>query len=217
VARLLSPEFADSLRAKINLARANDVAPVVGMPEHLDTVYITVVDKERNCASFINSLFYGFGSGIMTPRSGIMLQNRGQSFSLLEGHPNVIAPRKRPMHTIIPGMATKDGKVALSFGVMGGHYQAMGHAHLVSKVLDYGMDLQDAVALPRVFPTPGSNAVEVERTVPKEVLAELKRRGFEIDELNRPIGGAQVIRVDWEQGVLTGASDHRKDGCALGL
>jgi gamma-glutamyltranspeptidase/glutathione hydrolase len=217
VERLLSPAFADSLRAKIDLNRANDVPPVVGMPEHLDTVYITVVDKDRNCASFINSLFYSFGSCIMTPTSGIMLHNRGQSFSLMEGHPNAIAPRKRPMHTIIPGMATKDGKAALSFGVMGGHYQAMGHAHLISKVLDYGMDLQDAVSLPRVFPTPGSNNVEVERTVPPKVLAELQRRGFEIDSHNRPIGGAQIIRIDWEQGVLTGASDHRKDGCALGL
>jgi gamma-glutamyltranspeptidase/glutathione hydrolase len=214
---LLSPEFANILRAKIDLSRANDVPPVVGMPEHLDTVYITVVDKDRNCASFINSLFFSFGSGIMTPTTGIMLHNRGQSFSLLEGHPNAIAPRKRPMHTIIPGMATANGKAAFSFGVMGGHYQAMGHAHLISKVVDFGMDLQEAVSLPRVFPVPGSNTVEAERTVPAATLAELQRRGFDIETPMRPIGGAQIIGIDWEQGVLTGASDHRKDGCALGL
>ena len=217
VQRLLSPDYAAELRARIDPKRASQVPPVAGMPEHLDTVYITVVDKDRNCASFINSLFFGYGSGIMTPTTGIMFHNRGQSFSLLEGHPNAIAPRKRPLHTIIPGMATKDGKAALSFGVMGGHYQAMGHAHLISKVLDYGMDLQDAVSLPRVFPVPGSNQVEVERTLPAATLAELRARGFEIQDGTKPIGGAQVIAIDWERGVLTGASDHRKDGCALGL
>lgn len=217
VERLLSPEYAAELRARIDPQRASRVQPVVGMPEHVDTVYITVVDKDRNCASFINSLFYAYGSGIMTPTTGILLHNRGQSFSLLDGHPNVIAPRKRPMHTIIPGMATRDGKAVMSFGVMGGHYQAMGHAHLMSKVLDYGMDLQDAVALPRVFPIPGSNLVEIEHTLPAATLAELQARGFEIKDRTRPIGGAQVIHIDWENGVLTGASDHRKDGCAIGL
>jgi gamma-glutamyltranspeptidase/glutathione hydrolase len=217
VQRILSAEFAAMLRAKIDPQRASHVPPVVGMPDHLDTVYITVVDRERNCASFINSLFYGFGSCIMTPFSGIMLHNRGQSFSLLEGHPNAIGPRKRPLHTIIPGMATRDGRVALSFGVMGGQYQAMGQAHLVSKVLDYGMDPQDAVALPRVFPTPGSNVVEVERTLPAATAEELRRRGFDIRTPMRPIGGAQVVRIDWRQGVLSGASDHRKDGCAIGF
>jgi gamma-glutamyltranspeptidase/glutathione hydrolase len=217
VARLLSPEFADMLRDEIDLERAGKDDAPTELPLHRDTVYLCVVDKDRNCVSFINSIFSAYGSGQMTPKSGIMFHNRGQSFSMVEGHPNALAPRKRPMHTIIPGMASKDGKVRMVFGVMGGHYQAMGHAHFVSKVLDYGMDIQSAMNLPRVFPIPGKTTVEAESTLPAATRAELVRRGFVFDEGSRAIGGAQAIWVDWEQGVLSGASDHRKDGCALGI
>ncbi|MFM0034577.1 gamma-glutamyltransferase [Paraburkholderia strydomiana] len=213
---LLSDELADRLRDQIDLDGALTDLPAFATAEHKDTVYITVVDRDRNCASFINSLFHPFGSGLMAPKSGVLMHNRGQSFSLEKGHPNAIGPHKRPMHTIIPGMVTKGGRVQMSFGVMGGHYQAMGHAHFLSKVLHYGMDMQSAIQLPRIFPRPGTHTVEFEETMPVEVRAELTRRGFTLARPNSPIGGAQAIWVDWENGTLLGASDHRKDGCALG-
>ncbi|CAE6747971.1 gamma-glutamyltransferase family protein [Paraburkholderia nemoris] len=217
VDRLLSDESIQALRARIGIQHALDGTPLTKPAEHKDTVYICVVDKDRNCASFINSLFHPFGSGIMTSESGVMLHNRGQSFAVEEGHPNAIAPHARPMHTIIPGMVTRDGKVQMTFGVMGGHYQAMGHAHFLSKVLGCGLDMQTAIDLPRVFPRPGTHVVEAEGTLPVPVRDELTRRGFELVAPNWAIGGAQAIRIDWEAGSLIGASDHRKDGCALGI
>ncbi|WP_233839260.1 gamma-glutamyltransferase [Paraburkholderia sp. ZP32-5] len=213
---LLSDALADELRGRIDLARALPPAPALTPVEHKDTVYITVVDKDRNCVSFINSLFHPFGSGFMAPGTGVLLHNRGQSFVVEPGHPNAIGPRKRPMHTIIPGMVTQGGRVRMSFGVMGGHYQAMGHAHFLSKVLHYGVDMQSAMDLPRIFPRPGTDSVDVEGTMPASVCAELAERGFRLAAPSSAIGGSQAIWIDWEQGVLAGASDHRKDGCALG-
>jgi gamma-glutamyltranspeptidase/glutathione hydrolase len=213
---LLSDALASQLRNQIDLSRKIDTIPCFAPADHKDTVYICVVDKDRNCASFINSLFHPYGSGLMAPESGVLLHNRGQSFVLEEGHPNAIAPHARPMHTIIPGMLTQGGRVRMAFGVMGGHYQAMGHAHLLSKVLHYGMDMQSALDLPRVFPRPGTDGVEVESTLPQETRDELTRRGFKLTTPSWAIGGGQAIWVDWERGSLTGASDHRKDGCALG-
>ena len=213
---LLSPELADQLRTDV-MPDLFAQAPAVAAAEHKDTVYICVVDKDRNCASFINSIFHPFGSGLMAPQSGVLLHNRGQSFVLEAGHPNCIGPGKRPLHTIIPGMATKNGKVELVFGVMGGHYQAMGHAHFLSKVIDFGLDIQAASDLPRIFPIPGTDKVECEDTMPVAVKEALKAKGYQIIPVASPaIGGAQAIRIDWERGVLWGASDHRKDGCALG-
>lgn len=217
VDRLLSDESIRALRDRMGKRDAGNDSMPATTAEHKDTVYISVVDRDRNSASFINSLFHPFGSGIMAPQTGVMLHNRGQSFSVEEGHPNAIASRARPMHTIIPGMVTKDGKVQMTFGVMGGHYQAMGHAHFLSKVLDYGLDMQTAMDLPRLFPKPGTRQVEVEGTLPAQVREELVRRGFELVPPNWAIGGAQAIRIDWQEGTLIGASDHRKDGCALGL
>jgi gamma-glutamyltranspeptidase/glutathione hydrolase len=213
---LLSDALAAGLRERIDLGRALPPAPSFAPAEHQDTVYITVVDRDRNCVSFINSLFHPFGSGLMAPDSGVLLHNRGQSFVVEPGHPNAIGPHKRPMHTIIPGMVTQGGRVRMSFGVMGGHYQAMGHAHFLSKVLHYGMDMQSAMDLPRMFARPGSDSVEVEATMPASVCAALKDRGFTLAAAPSAIGGSQAISIDWDQGVLTGASDHRKDGCALG-
>lgn len=217
VSELLSDATADRLSGMIDLKRARSDLPPFEMPRHRDTVYISVVDSDRNAVSFINSIFDSFGTGLVSPRSGIVLHNRGQSFALDPGHPNVVAPAKRPLHTIIPGMAVRDGRVEMPFGVMGGYYQAMGHAHLISKVFDFGMDLQDAIDLPRVVPVSGSTRVEAEHTLSPETAAELSRRGFEIVPADDPIGGAQAIRIDWENGTLTGGSEPRKDGCALGL
>lgn len=214
---LLSPGFARGLAEKIDLSRALTELPDFEVPLHRDTVYISIVDEERNAVSFINSIFDSFGTGLVAPQSGVILHNRGQSFSLKRGHPNMIAPEKRPLHTIIPGMVTRNGRTEMSFGVMGGYYQAMGHAHLISKVVDYDMDMQDAIDLPRLIPVGGQvPRIEVEHTVSPETLTELTRRGFEIVPAEDPIGGAQVIRIDWDHGTLTGASESRKDGIALG-
>ncbi len=213
---LLSQELAAELRAKIDPSRAMRNLPAFVPPKHPDTVYLCVVDKNRMAVSFINSIYSPFGSGLVTPKAGVLLQNRGQGFVLDPGHPNTIAPRKRPVHTIIPGMLTKGGKTIMPFGVMGGHYQAMGHAHFLSKVLDYGLDVQEAIQLPRVFPKPGIDEVEVEATVPAQVQEELRRRGHNLVPASWPIGGAQAIKIDWANGGLVGGSDHRKDGIALG-
>ena len=214
---LLSEELADRLAATIDLRRALTDLPPFDMPLHRDTVYICVVDRDRNAVSFINSVFDSFGTGLVAPRSGVVLHNRGQSFSLKPGHANVVAPSKRPLHTIIPGMVTRGGRVEMPFGVMGGYYQAMGHAHLVSKVFDYGMDVQEAIDLPRLIPKPDGTRVEAEHTLPASTADELRRRGFTIVPAEDPIGGAQAIRIDWENGTLTGGSESRKDGIALGL
>lgn len=212
---LLSESLAAQLRGRITDHASRAVAPL-GTPEHTDTVYITVVDRDRNAVSFINSLFNQYGSGRLAPRSGVLLHNRGMSFSLEPNHPNEIAPGKRALHTIIPGMLVHDGRVQMPFGVMGGHYQAMGHAHFLSRVVDYGLDLQAAMDLPRVFPLPGTHIVEAESRIPAPTLEGLRRRGIELVRAKKPIGGSQAIWIDWEAGTLIGASDPRKDGCALG-
>jgi len=212
---MLSESRAAELRAAIALDRAMPPPPPNALPVHADTVYISVVDRDRNAVSFINSLFSGFGSGIMSPDSGVMLHNRGNGFVIDPDHPNRIAPGKRPMHTIIPGMVVKDGRAVMPFGVMGGQYQAVGHAHLLSNMFDFGLDVQEAIDLPRIFAPPG-DALEVEDGVPAAAIEGLKSLGHAVLPAERPIGGAQAILIDWEAGVLSGGSDPRKDGCALG-
>lgn len=216
VQHLLSDDFIDELAAKIDLATIVDATAIIDGVEHSDTVYISVVDKDRNVASFINSIFHPYGSGLMAPNSGVLFHNRGQSFVLKEGHPNAIGPRKRPMHTIIPGIVTQAGKAVLSFGVMGGHYQAMGHAHFLSKLFDFGLDIQSAIDLPRLFPLPGTETVEMEARLRKSIGADFERLGYKVIAPNWAIGGAQAIWLDHARGTLSGGSDHRKDGCALG-
>ena len=213
---LLSPKHAQELRAHIDPKQGLDPLPPVTMAKHQSTVYISVVDKDRNACSFINTLFSNFGAGIMPPNCGVILQNRGQGFVIDKTHLNRIEPGKRPMHTIIPGMLGRDGKAVMSFGVMGGQYQAFGHMQFLTKYLDFGMDIQEAQDAPRVFPIDGGRNVEMEGTIPDDVVAGLAKLGHRKIKPAKPIGGSQAIWIDWKQRTLTGGSDPRKDGCALG-
>lgn len=216
VERMLSSSMLDDLAVRIDLDRAITDLPSFEGPVHNDTAYISVVDRDRNAVSFINSLFDHYGSGLMASRSGVLFHNRGQSFSLKPGHPNAAAPFKRPLHTLIPGMVAQGGRITMSFGVMGGHYQAMGHAHLMSRLIDHGLDLQSAMSLPRLFPEPGTMRVETELPLRDGVGEALRARGFDITATPWPIGGSQAVQIDWDRNILMGGSDHRKDGMAQG-
>ncbi len=209
---LLDRDFAADLAVRIDRTRRVEL-PAAPAPRG-DTVLVTVVDRDRMAVTLINSLFSSFGAGIATAKTGIMLHNRGWGFVIDPGHPNCIGPGKRPMHTIIPALAMRGGRCELSFGVMGGGYQAMGHAHFVCNVVDYGMDIQSALDAPRVF-FEGEKTM-VERGVSAAAIEGLKSRGHDVMVRALPLGGGQAIRIDWDRGVLIGASDPRKDGCALG-
>ncbi|QUS55714.1 gamma-glutamyltransferase [Pseudovibrio brasiliensis] len=213
----LDPDYIDGLA---KLIRPDAVLP--RQPEDVlspksDTVYLSVVDENGLAVSFINSIYHGFGSGIATPKSGVLLQNRGACFTLEADHPNQIAGGKRPMHTIIPAMALKDGLPYMSFGVMGGGYQPCGHAHVLSNHLDYGMNMQEAIDCPRMFIDEKSLSLQAETSVPMETVEALKALGHEVAIVASPIGGGQAIMFDRANGGgLIGGSDPRKDGCALG-
>jgi gamma-glutamyltranspeptidase/glutathione hydrolase len=213
VPHLISKEWADEARGKISLDSVMDLA-YISPPAHPDTVYLSVVDKDRNTMSFINSIFYSFGSGLVTPNTGIVLQNRGAGFHLKPGHPNSIAPGKRPLHTITPGMLSKDGRAVMSYGVMGGQYQPVGQSQVVTNVVDYGMDAQEAIDLPRSFWFEG--VYQLEKGVPEDTKAALEALGHTCGPIDPPHGGGQAIRIDWDTGTLEGGSDPRKDGIALG-
>ena len=214
VAGFLSDDWAERARREIRLDRALPGPDWNGGTEHQDTVYLCAVDRDGNAVSFINSLFSSFGTGIMAPESGVLLHNRGTSFRLIPGHPNAIAPGKRPFHTIIPAMLARDGRAVMPFGVMGGQYQAVGHAHLVHRMIDRGLDPQQAAEAPRVFAF--RNKLRVERNVPEAIVGDLARRGHDIDVARVPLGGCQAIWIDHAKGVLIGGSEPRKDGMALG-
>ena len=216
VDQMLSADYAASIRKQINPERAHQKLPETILPPHKHTVYISVVDKDRNACSFINTVFHSFGAGLMAPNSGIVLQCRGQGFVVEPGHPNCVLPCKRPLHTIIPGMATKDGRTVMSFGVMGGEYQAFGHMQFLTRLLDYGMDIQEAQDCARFFPDPFSDVVEVEEPISEDIRDALRARGHNIQPAHKPIGGSQAIFIDWETGLLSAGSDPRKDGCAIG-
>ncbi len=216
VETLLSEAYADRLRSRIDMSRAADPMPQPDLVRHKETVYITVVDKDRNACSFINTLFSNWGAGLCAPKSGVVFTNRAQGFSLDPASPNRIEPGKRPLHTIIPAMVSKDGRVCMSFGVMGGQYQAMGHMQFLTRMFDYGRDIQEAMDLPRWMPDPYTGEVEVELTVPEPMRAELAGMGHRVVTPRKPIGGSQAIWIDHETGVLTGGSDPRKDGAAVG-
>ena len=212
VPSLLDRGFATDLADMIDRTRRSNF-PAAPAPRG-NTVLVCVVDRDRNAVTLINSLFSGFGSGIASAKTGIMFQNRGSGFNLQSGHPNCIGPSKRPLHTIIPAMTLLNGRTDMAFGVMGGAYQAMGHAYFISNVMDFGLDLQAAIDLPRVF-FEGEEVI-VENGFDESVMQDLRTLGHQPVRRPLPQGGGQAIRIDWDRGVLIGASDPRKDGCALG-
>ena len=212
VADLLDKNFTRKLASLIDMKKRTKLpsAPAPGN----DTVYLTVVDRDRMAVSFINSLYSSFGVGICTEKSGIMLTNRGACFTLEPNHPNTFGPNKRSMHTIIPALAMRHGRCDMSFGVMGAHYQPMGHVQIILNMLDYGMDVQQAIDAPRFFFE--GEKTDVERGTPATTVEGLKARGHDVVTASSPWGGAQTIKIDWDRGVLIAGSEPRKDGCALG-
>ena len=216
VSQLLSQEYATRLRGMIDPLKAQEHVPDIRFPRHKDTVYITVVDKDRNCCSFINTLFESFGSGFADPTTGVVFHNRGSGFVVDPSSPNCIAGGKRPLHTIIPGMVTKNDRVVMPFGVMGGQYQAFGHMQFLTRFFDYGMDIQEAMDLPRTMVDPFTGEVEIEGAISEAIMQGLQDRGHNIARAKLPIGGSQAIWIDWQEDMLTGGSDPRKDGCVIG-
>ena len=192
----------------------------------VDTVYLTVIDKDRNCCSLIQSLYYGFGSQVVPGNVGFALQNRGQLFALTDDHLNRLEPGKRPFHTIIPAMVTREGRPCFSFGVMGGDMQAQGHVSVLVNLIDFGMNVQSACdaarirhggsATPTGTPAAGSGTVYLESGFPAATRERLKELGHNISTDPGGFGGYQGIWIDWERGVLHGGSDPRKDGAAVG-
>jgi gamma-glutamyltranspeptidase / glutathione hydrolase len=217
VDRLLSREHALAIRKRIDPVKAlppDTLTP----PPGSETVYVTAVDGEGNAASFISSVFMAFGSGEVVEGTGIVLQNRGNSFSLDPGHSNRLQPHKRPMHTIIPAMVFKDGEFLMSFGVMGGDMQPQGHVQVLVNLIDFGMNLQEAIDYPRVRHLKDMD-IYVEDGFPEGTAEALEKKGHRINRslpgVNQ-VGGGQAVYVDRKEGVLLGASDRRKDGCAMG-
>lgn len=211
---LLDKAYARELARLINPDRAIAELPPPLLEAHTDTVYLTVVDRDRNAISLINSLYDAFGSGLACPETGVLFHNRGKAFRLDPRHPNAIGPRKRPMHTIIPGLAFRGGELWCSFGVMGGDYQPVGHSLLISHLVDDEMDPQQALDAARIMAYPAD--LEVESGVSAAARHGLVRRGHCVVDAGQPLGGGQAIVVDRARGVLIGGSDPRKDGLALG-
>ncbi len=211
---ILNDNFIENLCKKINLKKVynSKKAYVTSNPE---TVYLTVVDKDLNSVSFINSICHVFGSGISSKNSGILFQNRGVNFRLEKNHPNVIEGLKRPLHTIIPGLVTnKSNEAILSYGVMGGQYQPIGQTHVLQNIIDYKLTVQEAIDFPRTFALDG--VLKVEKSINREIVEKLKNVGHKIKFVNDAIGGGQCIQINRNEGVLVGGSDPRKDGLAIG-
>ncbi len=212
---LLSADYLAQRRSLIQ-SDAAIMQPEPGLPPMgPDTVYLCTADSEGNAVSFINSLYEGFGSGVVAEGTGITLQNRGNLFSLDPAHPNCIAPHKRPYHTIIPCMVTRDDRLVICYGVMGGFMQPQGHVQVLSNLVDHGMDPQQALDAPR-FRFDRGNEYGIEAHLPRFVYAGLRARGHVL-QVGSPgnFGGGQVIQVHPESGALMAGSDPRKDGCAV--
>ena len=219
VAELLSKEYAARRRSLIDPKKALESPPAGEISLGSDTTYFTVVDKDGNAVSFINSLFDAFGSGVVAGDTGIIFQNRGVAFSLDPKHPNVLAPGKRPFHTIIPAMVLKDGQLFMSFGVMGGAIQPQGHVQVLVNLIDLKMGLQEAIDAPRYRITTGREVL-LEDELGSATIAQLLKLGHVKAKppkvLRSSMGGGQAIMIDLVTKTLLGASDSRKDGMALG-
>ena len=230
VEALIAKPYAEARRAGIDLARAATVdAP--GDPVALsrrETTYLCAADSSGMMVSLIQSNYTGFGSGYVVPALGFGLQNRGGLFDLAPGRPNSYAPGKRPFHTIIPAFVTRGGQPLIAFGLMGGDMQPQGHAQVIVNLVDFGMNLQEAGDAIRFHHTgsaeptgtpmeAGGGVLHIEDGLPEAVLAELRRRGHVLKpESVGAYGGYQAIRRDPETGVYSGATEKRKDGCAVG-
>jgi gamma-glutamyltranspeptidase/glutathione hydrolase len=212
-AALLDPDYVASRRALIDPARASETVEPGAPATESETIYLTVADRDGNMVSFINSIYEYFGSGVVVPGTGFALQNRAAGFTTEEGHPNRVGPRKRPLHTIIPGFVTRNGEPWMAFGLMGGAMQPQGHVQLLLNLFEFGMDPQEAIDAAR-FRHLSGRRVAIEG-VGEDVRAALRAMGHEVvDEAGVAFGGAQVIiRLDrgW-----AAASDPRKDGMAVG-
>lgn len=225
---LISKAYADQRRKLIQMDKAlTELKPGDPKLGKADTIYLTVVDKDRNCVSLIQSTYYGFGSGMVPGKLGFTLQNRGTLFSLESDHLNRLEPHKRPFHTIIPAMVTKEDKPWFVFGVMGGDMQPQGHVQVLVNLIDFGMDVQQAGEASRMehvgSSTPTSipadkrgGTVRVEPGISLGIVAELNKRGHRIQRVSRNGGGYQGILIDPKTNMLHGGSEYRKDGCAVG-
>ena len=211
---MLSPDTAARLAALIDPEKPLQAVAERTAAAHRETVLLVVVDRDLMAVSMIYSIFHSFGSGIASSRFGVNFQNRGAGFTLEKGHPNEFAGGKRPLHTIIPAMLARNGRVVMPFGVMGGQYQAAGHARFITNLADYGMHPQQALDGPRSFPEEGE--LRLERGYLRQVCGQLARMGHRVSTPESPHGGGQAILIDHDSGTLQGASDSRKDGCALG-
>jgi gamma-glutamyltranspeptidase/glutathione hydrolase len=227
VARLISKEYAAERRALIDPARAlREIPPGLAALETGETTYLVVADKDRNFVSLIQSNYSGFGSGPVPDGLGFCLQDRGALFNLDPKHPNALQPHKRPFHTIIPAMVTRDGKPVFAFGVMGGSMQPQGHVQILCNIIDFKMNIQEAGDAPR-FNHSGSSEptgeimkdggeVALEGGFASEVIRALMEKGHRIVGDTGGFGGYQGIWWDRGTNTLIGASESRKDGCALG-
>ena len=212
--KLLSKEYAAEQRKRINQNNVIEHSASGGPRGGEDTVYLTVVDKDRNAISLIQSIFSAFGSGLVAGDTGIVLHNRGAGFSFDPNNPNKLEGGKRPFHTLIPAMVFHDGKPWLTFGVMGGDMQAQGHVQVLLNMIDFGMDVQRAGEMPRFRHF--DSGLALESAISDEVRNALKTKGHLITSSPGMFGGYQAIMIDPKTGALFGGSDPRKDGCAIG-
>jgi gamma-glutamyltranspeptidase/glutathione hydrolase len=226
LATLLSKDYAATRRKDINMQQSGTYKPgaLPGAQGAVDvdfsgsdlgdTIYMTAADGQGNVVSLIQSLFSSFGAGIVAGETGITLHNRGSGFNLTPGHPNQVAPHKRPLHTLVPAMILRDGRPWVSFGVMGGDNQAQAHAQVVMNLVDFGMNIQEAGEAARM--RHGGESLQLESGISPDVRKALEARGHKTRDGRGAMGGFQGIMIDPRTGVLMGGSDVRKDGLAIG-